>query len=79
MKDLVKRLGKIYKRRKRIPVICMDNAKLHLAGWIKEFLEVNKIPAIFTGPYFPDSNVSIGIHFPLLIFFLFLLANRRVV
>ena len=77
MMDLLKRLGKIYKNKKRIPVICMDNSKLHLAGWIKEFLTVNKIPAIFTGPYFPDSNVSIGIYFPLLYFFSFFLAHRR--
>jgi len=57
----------------------MDNAKLHLAGWIKEFLTVNKIPAIFTGPYFPDSNVNIGIQLPLLYFFLIFLAHRRIV
>ena len=79
MMDLLKRLGKIYKQRKRIPVICMDNAKLHLAGWIKEFLTVNKIPAIFTGPYFPDSNVIIRIHLPFHYLFSFYLAGRRIV
>ena len=57
----------------------MDNAKLHLAGWIKEFLTVNKIPAIFTGPYFPDSNVSFGISFPFSYFYLLLLASRRII
>ena len=57
----------------------MDNAKLHLAGWITEFLTVNKIPAIFTGPYFPDSNVNKEIQLPFHYFYLFLLASRRTV